>query len=594
MLQLSAPFPAHVNKMDRAILEIRARIGSARLLLDRLASCPTERASASRTQCTALVDAVLRAVNIDNAETASLALLAQQVEWDASDAATVARAFAGEQMHAGGRVRQPLQDFQNLHNFFLESEWACIGDSKASMTVRLDVIIGRGISLTLRNPNEWTFKHMTAMLCVLGEDPNHLHTLQAQQKSEMMSHVKQQFRAASRRACTSQEHILKLPPNFSELQRVWPQVASSACAGQEPCQCPFDVRLFHSVGQSFRCRGGVNFAPAPTLSLSGQAGANDVNILDHVQKFAMAMVQGMAKMQEQQSRIFESFGTSAAAPHHSFHSRAGLMPLLTNGPSADVAPTLHIGARADVAPTLHIGSPVVVTTHGYDARPTAPAASTLPRASSLDSLRSDSHAAAHADSTLGSASAVDSHIVVHKADGADASVEKASTAIESTCALLNALDEREREKVVQGKAKAERDKVVQAKGKAKANAKSQSSANDTDHTHDDKERTPVKRCRRKTPAQHVPDKLPKMDTPEKLPNTKRVLKQQKAIAAKRPHFSLEKNRGQFMCRTGVGGPGSTYQISFGAGKQYKSESAALKAAQHWLRDECAGRGFECN
>ena len=182
MLQLSAPFPAHVNKMDRAILEIRARIGSARLLLDRLASCPTERASASRTQCTALVDVVRRAVNIDNAEKAALAELAQQVQWDASDAATIARAFSGD-MATGGRIRQPLQDFQNIHNFFLESEWACLVDSKASMTVRLDVIMGRGISLTLRNPNEWMFKHMTAMLCVLGEDPNHLHTLPAQQKS---------------------------------------------------------------------------------------------------------------------------------------------------------------------------------------------------------------------------------------------------------------------------------------------------------------------------------------------------------------------------------------------------------------------------
>ena len=131
--------------MDRAILEIRARIGSARLLLDRLASCPTERASASRTQCTALVDAVLRAVNIDNAETAALAELAQQVQWDASDAATIARAFAGD-MATGGRIRQPLQYVQNLHNFFLESEWACLVNSKTSMTVRLDVIIGRGIA----------------------------------------------------------------------------------------------------------------------------------------------------------------------------------------------------------------------------------------------------------------------------------------------------------------------------------------------------------------------------------------------------------------------------------------------------------------
>ena len=558
--------------MDRAILEIRARIGSARLLLDRLASCPTERASASRTQCTALVDVVRRAVNIDNAEKAALAELAQHVQWDASDAATIARAFSGD-MATGWRIRQPLQDFQNIHNFFLESEWACLVDSKASMTVRLDVIMGRGISLTLRNPNEWTFKHMTAMLCVLGEDPNHLHTLPAKQKSEMMSHVKQQFRSASRRAGTSQEHILKLPPSFSELQREWPQVASSACAGQEPCQCPFDVRLFHSVGQSFRCRGGVNAAPVPTLSLSG--GTNDVNVFDQVQKFAMVMVQGMAKMQEQQNRIFESFGTSAAASHHSFHSRAEFMPPLTNGS--------RMGPEQQNR---------FVATHGDDARPTAPAASTLPRASSLDSLRSDSHAAAHADSTLGSAAAGDSHIDLHKADGADASVEKASTAIESTCSLLNALDEREREKVLQ--AKAEREKVLQANAKSKANAKSQSSAKETDHTHDDKERTPIKRCRVKSPAQHVPDKLSKRDTPEKLPKTQLVKKQQKAIAAKRPHFSLETKRGQFMCRTGVGGPGSTYKISFGAGKQFKSESAALKAAQHWLREECARGGFECN
>ena len=43
-----------------------------------------------------MVDAVLRAVNIDNAEAATLAELAQQVQWDASDAATIARAFAGD------------------------------------------------------------------------------------------------------------------------------------------------------------------------------------------------------------------------------------------------------------------------------------------------------------------------------------------------------------------------------------------------------------------------------------------------------------------------------------------------------------------
>ena len=108
-----------------------------------------------------------------NADKAALGELSQQVRWEVADAATIARAFSGD-LATGGRVRQQLQDFHNIHKFFLESEWDCLVHSKATMTVRLDMIINRCISLTLRNPTEWTFKHMTAMLCVLGEDPKHI------------------------------------------------------------------------------------------------------------------------------------------------------------------------------------------------------------------------------------------------------------------------------------------------------------------------------------------------------------------------------------------------------------------------------------
>ena len=45
--------------------EICARIGTARLLLDRVAGDPTALAAASRTQAIALVDAVRRATNLD-------------------------------------------------------------------------------------------------------------------------------------------------------------------------------------------------------------------------------------------------------------------------------------------------------------------------------------------------------------------------------------------------------------------------------------------------------------------------------------------------------------------------------------------------
>ena len=129
--------------------------------------------------------------------------------------------------------------------------------------------------------------------------------------------------------------------------------------------------------------------------------------------------------------------------------------------------------------------------------------------------------------------------------------------------LLNALDERDREKPLQ--AKAERTPVKRlVKRPAKA------------------ERTPVKRPAKAKPCK--PQKPPKMDTPEKQPKTE--------MPPKRPHFSLEQHRGQYMCRTGIAGPGSTYKISFGAGKQFKSQSEALQAAESWVRDQCALRGFD--
>jgi len=155
---------------------------------------------------------------------------------------------------------------------------------------------------------------------------------------------------------------------------------------------------------------------------------------------------------------------------------------------------------------------------------------------------------------------------------------------------------------------------LQGKAKAKANANSKSNANDKEHTPRHKEHTPKKRCSRKTPDEHAPKQ--KDHTPEKQQQTKAKHKerapktsnmtpnpkhkdhtpekQNKAIAVKRPFFSLEKSRGQFMCRTGDGGAGSTYQISFGACQKYTSESAARAAAERWVRGECARRGIERN
>ena len=61
---------------------------------------------------------------------------------------------------------------------------------------------------------------------------------------------------------------------------------------------------------------------------------------------------------------------------------------------------------------------------------------------------------------------------------------------------------------------------------------------------------------------------------------------------KRPHFSLEAPRSQFMCRTGVTGRGSSVAMKWGPRQQFKTQLQARKAAEQWVSAECAKRGFQ--
>ena len=102
--------------------EIREWIGLGGVLLDRnqVPQLPDkERAAMSLAHCSALVAAVDRAAHIDDADKATLGELAQQVPWEASDAATIELAFSCN-------TRQNMQHEQDEANgreaFFSEAE----------------------------------------------------------------------------------------------------------------------------------------------------------------------------------------------------------------------------------------------------------------------------------------------------------------------------------------------------------------------------------------------------------------------------------------------------------------------------------------
>ena len=126
--------------------EVRARIGTARLLLERVAGQQgaTAHAEASRTQALALIDAVHRCKDMEASYRGTLCELAQQVQWSVDDATQVASAFIGR--NASGSVsktRLPLQNFQHVHNYVLDCEWQTmqLSSSSSSMTTRLDIIM---------------------------------------------------------------------------------------------------------------------------------------------------------------------------------------------------------------------------------------------------------------------------------------------------------------------------------------------------------------------------------------------------------------------------------------------------------------------
>ena len=94
--------------------DIRARIGSARLLLGPLVSQPTH-APASHTQCVALLDAIQKS-SLSIEERASLSGLALGVSWCGDDAKSIADAF----------VSPPKLQRQSMHNFEALREYLSI------------------------------------------------------------------------------------------------------------------------------------------------------------------------------------------------------------------------------------------------------------------------------------------------------------------------------------------------------------------------------------------------------------------------------------------------------------------------------------
>jgi hypothetical protein len=527
--------PSFLDEMAR---EIRARIGSARLLLDVVAGQPSHLA-ASRTQCVALVETVKRSsVSVD--ERATLSELALGVQWAGVDGKIVAEAF----VPALKGQRHKMQDWQCIHEYFLESEWDHMLGVHATLSSRIEVLLNRAIKLGCRCPSEHTLKHMTSFLLVLSEPADRLGLVNASQKSDLMQHIKGEFKKWARRADEPVEYMLQLPACVNTLRQLHPMVINIAySSGQSPIPCRIDIKLVHSVNFSFKCRGGnaASSQGVPVLQLGGQLGGQG---LGQLERFASCMMEGMSRMQATQTRLMDCFLGQGSASH-------AQLPTLAN--MVDRRPlAAALGDRPALAATL-LDRPAIAA-----ASVDPPSEFSSPRTPMRKVLELKSDEPCSDDMASTSASCTGS-------------------ASEGALRLLSMIDERDAEKKALAKPKAKAGAEQPTAAKPKVAAKPKASA---------KQMTPPK------PKAAAMNKRKALqlelgegdDKDDEQPNPN--------IVAKPPYFTIERTRGQAMCRTGLGGPGSSHKISFGKGKSVPNEAAAKAAARKWVQAELKRQGRE--
>ena len=223
--------------------ELRARIGAARILLEGCVGQPTF-PSASRLQALALCEIVKKS-NLSIQERAEVQSLVAAVRWVPEDLQAILVALEPSQPKTVSR--NAMQDFTNLHEYFTEEEWIRLGNESLGMSVKMDTILGRVISLGCRCPSEPTVKRMTSLMLAVAEPREKLGAMSSEQKLVSMRHLKNELKRRVRNALAPSSYVVTLPGNPADLKAVHPQLFMDAFGEQMPVPSRVDIQTVISM-----------------------------------------------------------------------------------------------------------------------------------------------------------------------------------------------------------------------------------------------------------------------------------------------------------------------------------------------------------
>ena len=148
--------------------------------------------------------------------------------------------------------RSRLQDYRSLVHYFSEPEWAQLSSERVLSHCKLELVLGRSISLALRNPTEATLQAIASLHLACAEGFQKACNLNAQLKYNTLQHVKKVFKSMHKPPLA--HAILQLPASPSDLAKSYPALWSEVFEKQPPTDAKVSTIELEALGQTIPMR----------------------------------------------------------------------------------------------------------------------------------------------------------------------------------------------------------------------------------------------------------------------------------------------------------------------------------------------------
>lgn len=298
-----AAFPTMATGTEQVI---RARLGAARLLLQRAQGAPNH-ASLSYIQASAVVEG-LRGMKVSAELAASLAERVLEVKFADDDSRRVLAALQPAEAPSG--QRRASQDYEAIVNYATQDSVLMFSfptpnthtrpPSKEMLTAlsapgtgssaQLDIVLRHMLNLGCRCPTENTMKLVTSWWLVCSETPEMLMSMQGATKYSTLRAAKRSFDQLRRLAPAPPAYILRLPHAPSDLFRDHPMLYAAAFGDKSPVALHGDMlSTVRMVDASYTCRRSRSF-------IGGGIGGGPAQAAPALERIAAQMLEGQQRL----------------------------------------------------------------------------------------------------------------------------------------------------------------------------------------------------------------------------------------------------------------------------------------------------------